>query len=382
MTEERFDSIDDVYERLSRDARTNPIPEDVMNVKTREGLAEARTLVDYAIQQGWTTAAALSRRTGHKGSAISAFRNDKWKGKAGTLATVASDLAKAVNQIVRERQASGTELGGFVTIRVAEAVFSLVQYAVKRRDMAVFLLPAGDGKTMALQALQQEVAGAILITVKRNRATVKSFLQLWARALRLNETGRAEDIQDRIVDCLEGSNRLILIDEAHKLSIAALDVVREIWDETCVPIAMAATPSFYQTITSRRVGTHQSELMDQFYSRVGIFRDLTTLDDPKTGQPEKLVTVGDIRKIFMRGHVRLSADGAAFLCKLGNTPGAGGLRGCRKLVQIVVDLYPDQQVTAALLNAALVTRLGVREAGFRMDSAEIHAPQPAAVKTG
>lgn len=98
---------------------------------------------------------------------------------------------------------------------------------------------------MALDALEIETPGAILITVKRSRSTVKSFLQLWIRKLGGDESGRTEDIQDRICSSLQGTNRLMLIDEAHKLSIAALDVVREIWDEVRIRIVMAATPCLY-----------------------------------------------------------------------------------------------------------------------------------------
>lgn len=158
----------------------------------------------------------------------SEFKNKKWaKFKPGTLATTASMLAKAVNNVIREREAEQTEVGGFVSTRLAEAIFDIVQYAMKRRQIAVFLVPAGSGKSMALNALEIETPGAVLITVKRSRSTIKSFLQLWARQLGKNETGRAEDIQDRIVECLQGSSRLMLIDEAHKLTVAALDAARE-----------------------------------------------------------------------------------------------------------------------------------------------------------
>ena len=105
MPDERFDDIADVYEGLHRDSRKSPIPEDVMDVTTRDGLDEARQLVNYAIHQKWTSVGDLARRTGFRNSAISEFRNNKWKGKAGTEATVAGDLAKTINAIIRTRHA-------------------------------------------------------------------------------------------------------------------------------------------------------------------------------------------------------------------------------------------------------------------------------------
>lgn len=369
----------EVFDRLHADGRINPVPEHVMDVKTTEGLKEARTLVNHAIREKWVTAAELARRTGIKEGAISEFRNQRWgKRKAGLEATVGSKLATVINTIMREREADHTRVGGFVSTRLAEAIFDIAKYAMKRRKIAVFLVPAGSGKSMALEALLQDTPGAILITVRRARSTVKSFLQLLARSLKLDETGRAEDIQDRVIKFLVDTNRLVLIDEAHKLTVAALDALREVWDETHVPMLLAATPTLYQTIVARRVGTQQSELMDQFYSRVGVFRDLSTLENPQSRDPEKLVTIADIRKVFARGKVRLAKDATDFLCRLANTTGAGGLRVCADLVQIAVDFWPDETITATLLCAALGTRVGVKEAGFRMEEAEIENHQTAA----
>jgi hypothetical protein len=278
-------------------------------------------------------------------------------------------LVRALERVFEQRAAEETSVGGYVTTRFTEAVYSVCQYAIKRRRIGVIVAAAGAGKSMVLQAVQEDTPGSILITVRQRRATPKSFLQIWARELGLQEFGRAEDIQDRIMGCLTATDRLVLIDEAHKLTVATLDVIREIWDQVHCPIVMAGTPSFYQTLTSRRAGVAATELMDQLYSRMGIYRNLVTLQNPQTGDPEPLFTAEDIRKVFARGHVRLTKDGVDFLCKLANHPGAGCLRICADLVQMVVDLYPDRDVSAALLNAALTMRVGTAEAGFTLNKA-------------
>lgn len=115
------------------------------------------------------------------------------------------------------------------------------------------------------------------------------------------------------------------------------------------------------------MGSLHAEILDQLSSRVGISRDLTDLATSGGGDPERLFTIEDIRKVFHRGGVRLTRDGEDFLCRLANTPGAGALRKCADLVQIVVDLYPKEPVTAARLRDALRMKLGTREAGFRLD---------------
>ncbi len=381
---EAFNHIGDVYDRLNVDARLQPIEDDLTDIKTEQGLAKARNLVNRAIDEGYVTAATLSRRTNIKPSAISAFRTDSWTGKQGTLLTTASMLTRAVNQLLRQRMADQRRIDGFVKTKVVRAIYDIAQYVTKRRMIGAFVIPAGSGKTVTLEQLNDEIPGSVLLTVTRTCSSVKAFLQSWARALGLDEIGNAARIQNTVTNNLIRSDRLIMIDEVHKLQVPCLDVIREIYDMAQVPILLAGTPSFYKTLTTRRVGAVSSELMDQLYSRVGIFRDLTESASSGKGKDAVLFTREDIRKVFARGNVRLSRDGEDFLFRLANHPGSGALRVCRDLVQMVIDLYPGEEVTAALLKSAFATRLGTREAGFRIDLVTAHTMhhEEAAVASG
>jgi hypothetical protein len=67
--------------------------------------------------------------------------------------------------------------------------------------------------------------------------------------------------------------------------------------------------------------------------------------------------------------VRISHGGIDLLFRLANHAGSGGLRICRDLVQMCVDLYRGQEISVDLLRAAFNMKIGAREAGFRIDSA-------------
>ena len=363
--EERFDTIYDVYDRMGMDARVQPLKDELLDIKTERDLELAREFVNQRIGEGFVSSAQLHRRTGAKQSAISAFRNKKWKGAKGTLYTLASDLCKAINAIQRQRQDDQTRIDGYVNTRVAEQIWSVAEYTRKRRLIGAVVLPAGAGKTITLQALRDATPGSILLTATRTRCRPRSFLQSWARLLGVGEHGRAEDIQDRIMRRMSDSDRLVLIDECHKLPVVTLDVIREIWDECHIPIVLAGTPSFKTTLTSTRAGTVERELLDQLYSRVGVFRELSDLVGQGAGDgPELLATVEDIKKLFARGRVRLSRDGVDFLYRLANSPAAGELRRCKDIVQMAADMYAGETVTAQLLQGCLDATIGAREAGF------------------
>lgn len=371
MADEAPQNVNDIYVRLWQKSRQGFVPEEAMDVTTREGLDQAREIVQKAVDGGLTNQAKLSRRTGIKPSSLSQFLSgDTAKWNKGTLATTASTLARAVNQLMVEKEAEQTQLGGFVSTRLAEEVFGLAHRAIARRQMAAFIMHAGLGKTMALQALLQEYPGSVLITVTAARSTPRSYLQLWCREFRLKESGRIAELQDRIGAFVKGTSRAVFIDEAHKLTTQALDVTREIWDLARIPVIFAGTPSLHQHMTARPVGTDASELMDQLSSRVSMFRNLTYIEDADTGAKQPCVTVEDIRKVYCRAKLRIAADGVDFLYKLANAPGAGGLRVCGSLVQLAVDLWPDTTITAEMLIKCLNTRMGVHEAGFVVDTIE------------
>lgn len=370
MPDERFETYDDLFDRLAADARIQPVEDSLMEVTSTEALNAAREFVNRAITDGIVSAHDLARRTGLKETAISVFRNNKWKGKAGTQSTLAGTLCKAINQIIRRQQADATSVDGFVQSRVAEAIYALAQYAIKREAIVGFDISAGHGKTITLTTIVDETPGAVLLTVNRTRSSPKSFLQLWSRALGLDVQGRAEDLQDRVTNRLVRSGRLIAIDECHKLQVPTLDVIREVHDAARCPMILSGTPSFKAMLTSQRVGTLSRELLDQLYSRVSMYRSLDDLTSNNQDSPGVLVTMDDIRKVFARGRVRISRDGMKFLMHLANTPASGGLRVCRGLVHICIDLYPEEIMTASLLRQALAMRVGTREAGFLINLAE------------
>ena len=50
--EERFDHIDDIFERLGGDARRHHVPAELLEVKTERDLGRARQIVNEAIEAG------------------------------------------------------------------------------------------------------------------------------------------------------------------------------------------------------------------------------------------------------------------------------------------------------------------------------------------
>jgi DNA helicase TIP49 (TBP-interacting protein) len=145
---------------------------------------------------------------------------------------------------------------------------------------------------------------------------------------------------------IEGSNRLIIIDEAHKLNGEAVELLREIHDASGCPIFMLATKDLAERIERSADPDH-----GQLYSRVDIIWPLTQGHDVGAGG-KPLFTIDEIRRLYEQVPIRLSPDAARYLRDVANDLGRGSLRRCRTLVMNAarrarkrMDLAEEETVT-------------------------------------
>lgn len=126
--------------------------------------------------------------------------------------------------------------------------------------------PAGRGKTYAskLYAAQNSTT-CIYLHVAAWRAGRHQLAHAIARAMQLQRTSKGQSIDEALVAKLTGSDRLVIIDNAHKLTESARRWLADFWDETGLPIALIGNPEI----------EGQWARNDQHGSRVGLHRDVT-----------------------------------------------------------------------------------------------------------
>lgn len=363
--QDQNERIQDTYWRLAESAGLHQLNTARLDIDTPDRLAQARSFVNACLDAGLIGANELARRCDLHPPDVSVFRHSgekPWPGRPGTLYNIATRLIRGLDQFIREQRTGRDLRNAIAETRFTQEVRGVVQYCIRRNKLGAFVAPAGSGKSTVLRAIQAEMPWSILIEGRNCRARVGSFLQAWARACGLQPQGRNHELEERIIQALAGTGWPVLIDEAHKLTVTALDTIREVWDGAKCPIVLAGTPSLHTALTRGRADMYSLELMSQLYSRIAIFRDLTTIESPNTGKPAPLFTLDDIGAVFNRGAARLRPDGAEFLAGLANSPGAGGLRTCRDLVDLLSDLYPDEPVTSDRLQSVFALKIGARDA--------------------
>ncbi len=236
-----------------------------------------------------------------------------------------------IEQHARRQAASLSDR--FVTTGVAKAIFDVAQLVAENGTMGLILGSTGIGKSRCLEALHQKYVGSILIRIAKDYRSPSGLVRALAGPLGVRDSrvclrlGQHESQFERVIGILRGSNRLILIDEAQKLSDDALETLRDIYDSTGVPILLSATKDLHERI-QRSLRPDQGQL----YSRFDVVRDVIQGRDEFAGG-KRLFTLQEIKELYNVLPIRLAADAAHYLLAIANHLGHGSLRRCKILLR-------------------------------------------------
>ena len=236
-----------------------------------------------------------------------------------------------VEQHARRHAASLSDK--FVTTGVAKAIFDVARLAAENGTMGLILGPTGIGKSRCLEALHQDYVGSILVRIIKDYRSPSGLVRALAGPLGVRDSrvclraGQQLSQLERVIGILRGSNRLLLIDEAQKLTDDALETLRDIYDSTGVPVLLSATNDLHDRI-ERSLGPDHGQL----HSRFDIVHHLTQGRDHYAGG-KPLFSVGEINGLYSIVPIRLAPDAAQYLLAIANQLGYGSLRRCKILLR-------------------------------------------------
>ncbi|MCY2952991.1 MAG: AAA family ATPase, partial [Planctomycetota bacterium] len=169
----------------------------------------------------------------------------------------------------------------YVRTQVAEEIFAVAEAAMHLKGIGLVFGPSGIGKTLALRALAAEKPGAIYVSLETIASSAAGVIEAIARAMRLIPSARqlaaTRHSLAGIKEKLQGTPRLLLIDEIHKLcgqaGDKALTVLRDLYDATQSPMLWCGTTDLVAYL-ERETGDAREPLA-QIRRRITICRDLT-----------------------------------------------------------------------------------------------------------
>ena len=250
---------------------------------------------------------------------------------------------------------------GFVKTAVAEQIFAVARYCLESAGIALVHGPAGIGKSFAAAAIRAETPGAIYISIRTAGQTAMAVMEQISAALRLHEKPTRARLFGAIEGVLRETGRLLIVDEIHKLEgrrhDEALHCLRDLHDATGIPMLWLGMSNLATYIHAGHAKGY--EPLDQIYSRIGLWLDLTQAAERTDGGPG-LATIEDIRAMLAARQIRMTPDGEGYLLMLASEFGAGAFRSVDKLLQFAVKLARGEVITAEMLRGIQARRLGMR----------------------
>lgn len=269
--------------------------------------------------------AQVAKEATLSGTVLSQFLNGSYPGNNEEVANI---LTKYL-ELVKKRSSSISHVQFNEKLGNTQTVMFACEYAHMRNDIALVCGDAGAGKTAALELYRDRSVGVVMVTANACTTSATAVLKLIYQSVKRTAPGRRDLIMAELVEYFQDSNRLIIIDEADNLTLAALQAVRNLNDRAKVGIVLSGNDKIY---TQMLVGSRSSEFQ-QLRTRIIVRRKV-----------ENRYSLQEFREIFPG----LCDDCLSFLIKLAQSE---SLRTAIKILEIAFDYTGTQDMTVKALKA-------------------------------
>jgi DNA transposition AAA+ family ATPase len=185
---------------------------------------------------------------------------------------------------------------------------------------------AGTGKTMTIRHYQASVSNCWVATMKPTTKSLNAMIGEVMRAIGGSaKTGWTRQLSHQVADMVAGKRGLLVIDEANNLELEAIEEIRSWHDATGVGVCFLGN----EELLMRIEGGPKRDAYARLNSRIAQ-RHIQSL--PMAGDIEAFCDAWGIQDSGCR----------RMLGQIALTPGAGGLREMRQLVESASMLAEDE----------------------------------------
>lgn len=210
------------------------------------------------------SSAFIANATGIAKSTVSMWINNSYNGDNAKIAD------KINNFIQLEKERTGNEELEVCEISILQYIFEIAKLCHTKGKIGVCAGKAGLGKTIAVKEYAKRNLNAILIE-SDSGYTAKSLLLEIHKRLGLSGKGCCYELMNEVVNKLNHSGRLLIIDEAENLPYRALEITRRIHDKTGVGVLLVGRNVLFENLRGF------NNQYDQLYSRVKYHKFLDRL---------------------------------------------------------------------------------------------------------
>lgn len=218
-------------------------------------MADIRDELKTLMETKGYTISYVATAIGVAKSTISMWINGTYKGDNTKITD------KVNNFLQRENERKNNEEIPIVDISIIRYIFEIGRLCHTKGKIGVCAGRAGLGKTIAVKEYTKNFLDAILIE-SDSGYTAKSLLLEIHKRLGLSGKGCAYDLMNEVVNKLNNSGRLLIIDEAENLPYRALEITRRIHDKTGIGVLLVGRNILFENLRGF------NNQYDQLYSRV------------------------------------------------------------------------------------------------------------------
>lgn len=225
---------------------------------------EAKKLVLSYKERTGKSQSAIANELGVSDGQLSSFLSGKYKAPHTLIPKIA-----ALFEIAEKKEIAPKE-PDFVETSVSRDVMNAIAYSHVQGKISVVYGDAGIGKTMAIREYCRRNNLAIHITISPSYASMSGVNELLADSLGVRARV-SRKIYREIIDKLNGSGRVLIIDEAQHLTVRTLNHIRCMADESGIGIALIGNDEVY----SKLKGSGRADFA-QLFSRIGTRKQVLT----------------------------------------------------------------------------------------------------------
>jgi DNA transposition AAA+ family ATPase len=271
-------------------------------------------MCDY-IDKAKVTKASVARSLNINEGRFNSFLTGKYPGDNEPLRKMSIQY---LNLRLRRLELKKLDLKFFDTAQAlnVKAVSKMVQL---HRTMGVLYGNAGIGKTRSLEEFTRENTNVHMVTAYHS-ITALDLMQLICSALKVEAKGLDGTKMLAIIRTLENTDKTLIVDEAHHLTLKNLEKIRAIHDAANIGIILSSSSELIERMTGRKKHEY-----DQIFSRISIRREI------KSG-----VTQKDIKGILESSDISYDQKMLDFC--FGIAKKQGHYRTLRNVLQHATDL--------------------------------------------
>ncbi|AXD31962.1 DNA transposition protein [Salmonella enterica] len=229
-------------------------------------ISDIRAGLRTLVESEKATYAQIARESGVAAGTLSAFVNNKYN---GDNERVAQSLQRWLENY--HRAAELPEPPRFVETQTARQIWTSMRFASLTESIAVICGNPGVGKTEAAREYRRTNNNVWMITVTPSCASVLECLTELAFELGMNDAPRRKGPLSRALRRrLEGTQGLVIIDEADHLGAEVLEELRLLQESTRIGLVLMGNHRVYSNMTGGNRTVEFARLFSRIAKRTAI----------------------------------------------------------------------------------------------------------------